>query len=203
MLSFYRKKNVDVILKDCSLDGLLPCVGALFINHNLRPGRLEHKILIPGAAFDTDEALSRCFTEAMQGRETLLAASPQFDRPVVHRSRADNLYLLMKCCISPKDISFLEQGETVAYPAGRCGDIFQEIDAVKHICRTLQTDCIVLNLTHPVLNFPVVRVVIPGISDFLPFVSRDILLSADTRPDATWRGQRFKHAMATFFKDTP
>lgn len=199
LIDFFRARNVEVTLKDLSLDGLLPCVGVLFTNHNLRPGRLEHRILIPGAAFNTDEALSRCFTEAVQGRTTLEAPSPEYDRPVMHRSRVDNFYLLMKCCICLKDISFLERGEVVAYRPRRCEDIFAEIDALKAICRSLQTDCLLLNLTHPVLDFPVVRVVIPGISDFLPFLGRDVLTSGETRPDAVWKGERFKRAMASFF----
>jgi hypothetical protein len=45
----------------------------------------------------------------------------------------------------------------------------------------------------------VVRVVLPGISDFLPFVHGDILTSVDTRPDSTWRGESFKQVMESFF----
>jgi ribosomal protein S12 methylthiotransferase accessory factor YcaO len=147
-----------------------------------------------------DEALSRCLTEFMQGRNTLKMPSPNFDRPVIHHSRVENFYLLFKCCISQKDISFLEKGGTTAYRNSLCKDIFAEIEAIKKICRALQTDFIVLDLTHPVLKFPVVRVVLPGISDFLPFVYKDILTSADTSPDSTWCGERFKSVMETFFE---
>ncbi len=37
MIQFYQGKNVDVIIKDLSLGGVLPCIGVLFINHNLSP----------------------------------------------------------------------------------------------------------------------------------------------------------------------
>jgi ribosomal protein S12 methylthiotransferase accessory factor len=200
MIAFYENENVEVVLKDLSMDGRFPSVGALFINHNLRPGRLEHKILVPGVAFNLDEALSRCLTEIMQGRNTLKVPSPELDRPIAHQARVENLYLLFKCCISRKDISFLEQGATVAYRNMRSKDIFAEIAAVKAICRALATDLIVVNLTHPVLQFPVVRVILPGISDFLPFVYKNILTSAETSPDATWRGEPFKRAMDSFLK---
>jgi ribosomal protein S12 methylthiotransferase accessory factor len=199
MIQFYQGKNVDVIIKDLSLGGLLPCVGALFINHNLSPGRLEHKIMIPGVSFNLDEALTRCFTESMQGRETLSAPRPQLDKPVVHRSRVHNFYLLMQCCISPKDISFLEKGEMTAYRNMKIKDVLSEIEEIKNICRRLNTDCILLNQTHPILNFPVVRVIIPRVSDFLPFLSQDILVSEATRPSATWRGERFVNIMQSFF----
>ncbi len=199
MIKFYHGKNVDVIIKDLSFDGLLPCIGVLFINHNLSPSRLEHRILIPGVSFNLEEGLTRCFTESMQGRETLLTPRPQLDKPLVHRSRVNNFYLLMKCSISPKDISFLEQGEIGPYRNTKIKDIFGEIEEIKRICKLLNTDCIILDQTHPVLNFPVVRVIIPRISDFLPFLSQDILVSEATRPSATWRGSRFRKIMQSFF----
>ena len=200
MMAFYESENVEIILKDLSMDGRFPSIGALFINHNLRPGRLENKILVPGVSFNMDEALSRCLTEVMQGRNTLKVPSPAFDKPVSHLSRVENLYLLFKCCISQKDISFLEKGDTVAYRASRSEDIFAEIEAIKKICQALETDLVVLDLTHPVLEFPVVRVVLPGISDFLPFVYEDILTSINTNPDSTWRGEHYKSVMDSFFK---
>jgi ribosomal protein S12 methylthiotransferase accessory factor len=199
MIKFYHGNNVDVILKDLSLGGVLPCIGVLFINHNLSSDRLEHRILIPGVSFNMDEGLTRCFTESMQGRETLSTPRPQLDKPIVHRSRVNNFYLLMKCCISPKDISFLEQGEMTVYRHNKIKDVFGEIEELKKICKQFNTDCILLNHTHPVLNFPVVRVIIPRISDFLPFLSQDILVSEATTPSATWRGQRFRKIMQSFF----
>ncbi len=199
MIEFYKENNVDVVIKDLSFDGLFPSIGVLFINHNLRSDRQEHRILIPGVSFNLDEALTRCFTESMQGRETLSAPRPQLDRPVVHRSQVDNFYLLMKCGISPKDISFLEQGEIKDYQNIRAEDIFGEIEEIKDVCKTFNTDCIILNHTHPVLSFPVVRVVIPRVSDFLPFLRRDILVSEATRPSAAWRGEEFNNVMGSFF----
>jgi len=199
MLTFYENQNVEIILKDFSMGGRFPSIGVLFINHNLRPGRLEHKILVPGVSFNMDEALSRCLTEVMQGRDTLKMPTPNLDRPVLHRSRIENLYLLFKCCISQKDISFLEKGDITPYRDSQSENILSEIEAIKKICRALETDFIVLDLTHPVLQFPVVRVVLPGISDFLPFVHKDILTSVDTNPDSAWRGENFKSVMNSFF----
>ncbi len=199
MVAFYRKKNVDVMIKDLSLGGLVPCIGVLFTNHNLPIGRLEHQILIPGAAFNLDEGLTRCFTESMQGRETLTVPRPQLDKPLVSKSRVNNFYMLMKCSISPKDISFLEKGETVLYSNRKIKNISGEIEEIKKICKQFKTDCIVLNHTHPVLKFPVVRVIIPRVSDFLPFLNQDILVSEATKPSAAWRGKRFEKIMQSFF----
>jgi ribosomal protein S12 methylthiotransferase accessory factor len=199
MIRFYHGKNVDVMIKDLSLDGLLPAIGVLFINNNLRPDRLEYRILIPGVSFHLDEGLTRCFTESMQGRETLLVSRPQLDRPVVHRSQVNDFYMLMKCSISLKDISFLEQGEIRTYKNIKIKDVLGEIEEIKRICKLFNTDCIILDHTHPVLDFPVVRVIIPRVSDFLPFLRQDILVSEATRPSTAWRGEEFSKIMQSFF----
>jgi ribosomal protein S12 methylthiotransferase accessory factor len=199
MIDFYQGNNVDILIKDLSLDGLIPCIGVLFINNNLRRDLLEHRILIPGVSFNLEEALTRCFTESMQGRQTLLNHRPELDTSVVHRSQVNDYYMLMKCSISLKDISFLDQGETRSYRNIKINDVLGEIDEIKKICETFNTDYIVLNNTHPVLNFPVVRVVIPRISDFLPFLRQDVLTSGPTRPPASWRGEEFKNIMQSFF----
>jgi YcaO-like protein with predicted kinase domain len=199
MITFYESKNVNIMIKDLSLDGQLPSIGVLFINNNLRSDRLEHRILIPGASFHSDEGLTRCFTESMQGRETLLAPRPQLDKPVVPRDQVDNFYLLMKCGISPKDITFLEQGEKTSYRRTTTKDVLGEIEQIKNICQRFDTDCILVDFTHPVLGFPVVRVIIPKVSDFLPFLKPDILVSEATKPSATWRGEAYINAMESFF----
>ena len=200
MIKFYSGNNVDVMIKDLSFDGLIPCIGVLFINKNLRTDRLEHRILIPGASFNLEEALARCFTEGMQGRETLLAPRPELDRPLVHRSKVNDYYMLMKCGISPKDISFLDQGETRTYRNIKIKDVLSEIEEIKKICKVFNTDYILLNYTHPVLDFPVVRVIIPGVSDFLSFLRKDVLVSGSTRPSAVRRGEEFKKIMQSFFE---
>ncbi|MEE4607329.1 MAG: YcaO-like family protein [Desulfobacteraceae bacterium] len=202
LIGFYREKNVDVMVKDLSFDGLLPVIGVLFVNRNLKSDRLEFRILNAGASFQLEEGLTRCLTEGMQGRTTLAAPRPELDRPVVPRSRVNNLYLLMRCGISLKDISFLEQGETRPYPATtRIHDLHGELEALKAICRRLETDCIIVDHTHPVLQFPVARVIIPRISDFLPFLGKEILVADQTKPSAAWRGEAFKAAMESFFGD--
>ena len=199
MIRFFARENVDVIIKDLSLGRLLPCTGVLFKNNNLRPDRLEYRILIPGVSFNLDEALTRCFTESMQGRDTLLTPRPELDRAVVPRSQVKDFYMLMKCGISPKDISFLEKGEKKTYKACKIRDILGEIEEIKRICRVLNTDCILLDCTHPVLGFPVVRVVIPRVSDFLGFLRKDVLTSGPTRPAVAWRGEEFRRVMQSFF----
>jgi ribosomal protein S12 methylthiotransferase accessory factor len=199
MIAFYGEHHVDVTLKDLSFDGSLPVIGVLYTNRNLAPDRLEHRVMIAGASFNLEEALGRCFTEGMQGKKTLFSPRPQFDRPVVPRTQVKDYYTVMRCGISPTDISFLNEGETTRFPEWRKKDILEEIDGLKEIVRGLGTDCIVLDHTHPILGFPVVRVIMPGISDFLPFLPPTILTDDRTKPSTAWKGETFRHVMASFF----
>ncbi|MBW1896587.1 MAG: YcaO-like family protein [Deltaproteobacteria bacterium] len=199
MIDFYKGQNIDVIIKDLSFDGLFPGVGVLFTNHNLRRDRLEFKMLIAGASFNGDEGLTRCFTEGVQGRKTLRNPRPQLDRPIPPESQVNDYYMVMRCGVSMKDLSFLEQGQTKVYKTIKVKGLLGEIEEIKRICKQLDTDCIILDHTHPVLGFPVVRVVIPRVSDFLPFLGKDILTSEQTRPSAQWRGSEFAGIMGSFF----
>jgi len=94
---------------------------------------------------------------------------------------------------------FLNEGEITNFRPWGKKDIFEEIKGIKQILRGLGTDCILLNHTHPILKFPVVRVVIPGISDFLPFLPPDILTNEKTKPSTAWKGEAFKEIMQSFF----
>ena len=201
MIEFYEKQNISVLIKDLSFDGMLPVIGVLYTNHNLAPDRLEHRVLTPGASFNLMEGLTRCFTEGIQGRATLKKPRPNFDKAVVHKARVDDYYMLMRCGVALKDISFLEKGEGEARPfrEKRYKDIFEEINEIKKICRNLKTDLIILNHTHPVLGFPVVRIVVPGVSDFLPFLKKDVLLSEKSKPSTAHRGEEYINVMKSFF----
>lgn len=199
MAGFYKRQKVDVLIKDLSFDGTFPVIGVLYTNHNLAPDRPEHRMLIPGAALNLSEGLIRCFTEGAQGRTTLREPRPKFDVSLRDTQVADD-YMLMRCGVAMKDISFLEKGAVRPYQDGTCKDILDEIDAVKKICRKLDTDLLVLDQTHPVLDFPVVRVVIPGVSDFLPFLRQDVLVADHTRPDLPPRGSEFIGVMRSFFQ---
>ncbi|MFO7803430.1 MAG: YcaO-like family protein [Desulfovermiculus sp.] len=201
MREFYAQNNVSVTLKDLSADDLFPVVAAVFTNMNLPADRLEYRTFIPGASFNTLEALGRCFTEGIQGKKSLQSVRAQLDQPVRLKSEVDSYYLLMKCGVSPTDISFLERGEIKPYQPWQAQDIAQELEAIKDICRRLGTDCIVLDHTHPVIDFPVVRVIMPGVSDFLPFLPRDILTNERTKPSTAWKGEEYKRVAASFFQN--
>lgn len=199
MKDFYSRHNVEITFKDLSFNNLYPVVAVLYTNHNLPPDRMEYRTLIPGASLNMNEALSRCFTEGIQGKESLRSPRAHLNRPVAPKSRVDSYYLLMKCGVSPVDISFLEKGEVRPFQPWHAKNILEEIETIKSICKKIGTDCILLDHTHPVLNFPVVRVVMPGISDFLPFLPQDILTNEKSKPSTAWKGQEYKRITESFF----
>jgi len=199
MVAFYAQHNVGVTLKDLSFAVRLPVIGVSFTNRNLPSDRLEHRSLIAGASFNLEEALTRCFTEGMQGKKNLLSPRPQFDRPVVPRSEVRDYYTLMRCGVSPTDMSFLDEGEITEFRPWFKKDILDELEGLKTIVKALETDCIVLDHSHPILQFPAVRVIIPGISDFLPFLPSTILTDNKTNPSTAWKGEPFRRVMASFF----
>ena len=204
MIRFFNRANVDVTIKDLSRDGALPVIGVLFTNHNLASDRMEYQTLIAGASFNLEEALTRCFTEGIQGKETLTSPRKPFDRPVVSNERVKDYYSLMKCGVSPTDISFLRQGKTVAFRQSPAKEnLVAELDGLKQVALFLGTDCLLLNSTHPVLGFPVARVIMPGISDFLDYLPPDILTNPQTSPATAWKGGPYKNIMESFFRDGP
>ena len=200
MMDFFNRSNVRITIKDLSGAGALPVVGVLFTNKNLAPDSMEYNTLIAGASFNPEEALTRCFTEGIQGKENLTAPRKAFNRPVIPGNRVKDYYSLMKCGVSPKDISFLNRGEAVPFPQWYKKDIACEIEGLKQIVKALGTDFILVDLTHPVMQFPVVRVIIPGVSDFLGYLPPDILTNPKTSPITAWKGENFKTAMGTFFR---
>ncbi|MCG2718342.1 MAG: YcaO-like family protein [Nanoarchaeota archaeon] len=167
LVDLFNKNNIDITIKDISFNGLLPCISILFTNKNLPSNHVEHRILQPGASFNQEEALIRCFTERMLGRLNI-------HRPVINKTisnKIKNYEKLSTSIISFKDISFLNEGEVTYLPKkNRLKDIFEELEQIKNICKKIGTDCIIVNLTHPILKFPVVRVIMPGISDKLSYL---------------------------------
>jgi ribosomal protein S12 methylthiotransferase accessory factor len=166
----FRKEKLDIVVKDFSLDGLLPCIGILTINKNVPESSVEHRIVQLGASFNREEALMRCFTERAQGRMDYRPLPKYADATCTSPENVTDYYFLLVDRVTDADISYLEEGELRAFPVNeKFTDCLDEIDEIKKICRKLGTDFIVVDHTHPVLQFPTVRVIMPGLSDVMPY----------------------------------
>ena len=185
-IDFVRGKGIEVILKDLSFGGVLPCVGAYFCDPHIPADYQFHHFFKVGASFSREEALIRVFTEFTQGRRQheFIDGSPgQLDRllePDFRQLRTgdnacDNfLSSFMFGMLPYRDADFLRQGEVIPFdPDPGHDDCLDDIVHALKICETLGKDLVAVDLTDPEIGFPVVQVVIPGYSDVLPFHPAD------------------------------
>ena len=189
-MEFLRARGIEVVLKDLSFGGVLPCLGACFVDHSIPEDFQFRQFFKVGASFDREEALLRMFTEYTQGRrlhEFMLPDSEdregQLTRLLDHDFRSllsqpddcDNfLSAFMFGFVPYRNADFLRQGEVVPFEKGtRHADCLEDIAHAREICETLGKDFIVVDLTDPEFGFPVAQVIIPGYSDVLPYHPTD------------------------------
>jgi ribosomal protein S12 methylthiotransferase accessory factor len=189
-MAFFRSRGIEIILKDLSFGGVLPCLGAYFVDHNIPEDYQFRHFFKIGASFDREEALLRTFTEYAQGRrqhEFITADSEdregQLARLLDHDFRSlrsqgndcDNfLSSFMFGFVPYRNADFLRQGERVPFDKGpQYTDCLEDIAHAREICETLGKDYIVVDLTDPEIGFPVAQVIIPGYSDVLPYHPAD------------------------------
>lgn len=185
-LDFFRAHGIEVILKDLSFNGVLPCVGAYFVDHNIPEEYQFRHFFKIGASFDTREALLRIFTEYAQGRRRHEFFSPdsenltaQVEALLSHDLRqlpsqpedCDNFMSSFMFGFVPfKNADFLRDGQRIALAPGPTNDdCLEDIAEVCSICEILGKDCIAVDLSDPETGFAVVQVILPGYSDVLPF----------------------------------
>ena len=186
-IEFLRAQDTDVYVKDLSFGGALPCVGVYFVNHRIPAELQAHHMLKAAASFDREAALMSCLTEYAQvcqlGRRA--AGAPEYQQLLCQAGDADNFLPLFWFGYVPyPEAGFLTEGQGIPFDRGtHFDDCLKDIEQAKEICRLLDKDLVVVDLTEPGVDFPVVQVVIPGYSDILPFhpASSPVLFKGWTR----------------------
>ena len=181
-LDFIAARGVEVVLKDLSFGGGLPCVGAYFFDPRIPAEFQFHHFFKVGASFDREEAMIRVLTEYTQGRrpedfiDRSAAGVERVLRPDFRRLRTtgddcDNfLSSFMFGMVPYRNAGFLRAGEVVPFDPGQsCSDCLEDIELARAVCARLGRDMIAVDFTDPDGGFPVVQVVVPGYSDVLPF----------------------------------
>ncbi len=182
LLAFVEEKGIEVTIKDLSFGGELPCIGAYFRDPNIPEAFQFHHFFKVGAAFNRELALTRVFTEYVQGRrldEFIEARPADQERVLKHDFRnlkctgddEDNLLSAFMFGFVPfTHAAFLEDGERVPFDPGTpSDDCLDDIEQALAIYAKLGLDCFVVDFTDPEIGFPVVQVVVPGYSDALPY----------------------------------
>jgi ribosomal protein S12 methylthiotransferase accessory factor len=181
-MEFIGEQNIEITLKDLSLGGVMPCVGAYFKDRSLPEDYQFHHAFKVGSSFNREEALIRVFTEYAQGRkrdefnpsspaDLERVLKPDFRSLPSQDGACDNfLSTFMFGFVPYRDASFLEEGERTAFDPGTpSDDCLRDIDMALEICRKLGKELIAVDMSDPASGFYVVQVVIPSYSDALPF----------------------------------
>ena len=204
-LKFVQDRGIEVTLKDLSFDGALPCLGAYFRDPSIPADYQFHHFFKVGASFDHEQALTRAFTEYVQGRrldEFIRARREEQDRVLQHDFRnlkcfgeeGDNfLSAFMFGFVPYQRADFLAAGEVVPFDPGTpSDDCLADIRRALSIFRKLELDCVVVDFTDPDIGFPVIEAVVPGYSDVLPYHPRSspVLFRRWTRNDVLNSYQR-------------
>lgn len=195
-INLFKSLNLSIVIKDFSLGKGYPSVAIIAKdqqaaqNQNPYIRRLSTRIKV-GCAPDINQALHRCFTEIVQGYTVIEYKSSRF-KP--HEA-------FWKCCAQGDfntfplpfdddsgmyflsisehfgDTTFLnckQEKKRVKFedlPSYRNNDACQDVIDLVSLLRRDGRKAYVINATHPVLDFPVVRIVIPGMSDVLDYLS--------------------------------
>lgn len=181
-MDFFRDKGIEVVIKDLSFGHVLPCAGTYFADRNIADDYQFHHFFKVGASFNGIEALTRTFTEFSQGRtldEYIEGGKAEQERVLGHDFRAlpvcdqaDDNYLssFMFGFVPWRETDFLGQGPVKDFQPGTgYRDSRQDILHACSICRQLGKELIVVDYSQPGVDFAVVRVIVPGYSDVLPF----------------------------------
>ncbi len=184
-IKVYERNNIRILIKDFSFGNRFPVVAVVFINDNLEESnsynyKFEHIRVNAGASYNPGIAITRCFTEKIAGMRLSvfkkgytsiyednlikkLGAKVTVNESYLGLIRKSRFFGDKKFLTKGKVIPFIQNKETYNF--------LMEIDYIKETCKKLKSDFIVVNLTHPILQFPTVRVIIPGYSSTLNFLN--------------------------------
>ena len=197
-MAYLAERGIEWVVKDLSFGGALPCVGVYFFDPHI-PADLQFKHFFKvGSSFDRRLALTRCFTEYVQGRladEFIDGSTAEQERILQHDFRqlpaqpvhCDNfLSAFMFGFVPTGDANFLRQGEVVPFEPGIAfADLQEDIAAAKAVCDALGKELIVVDHSDPETGFAVAQVIVPGYSDAIPYhpANSPVLYRAVTRPE--------------------
>jgi len=192
-LKYFELLNIDVIIKDFSLGNKIPVIGVIFINNNIKNSKNKLKrdlyfIRIRAASsLNIKEALNRCFQEEIQGislfeymrRKSCDYYWDLFLREGVRYKNPSNPYsYLLRNYDFFGDLDFLKtKNNSIDFrdiKSYENNDFYEDINIIIEICEKLKWEILLINLTHPIINFPTVRVIIPSVSDTLGFRLKEV-----------------------------
>lgn len=197
IVGFFESNNVEVVVKDIG-NGIYPVYAAMTFTHNLPKNHAGYNTIKAGSSFSPVDAVTRCLTERMQGTTFKMEESVGLTTEEMAKDQYLPLFFRGIC---PMDLSSLKDGPVIPFNSTPFESTKMEIEECVNIAKKLSTDLVVIDHTHPLLNFPTVRVVMPGISDFMKWwdptkISIDFL--GNIRPDEDRYEKHLLRVLRTF-----
>lgn len=163
IIKYFEENNIEVVVKDIGQD-IYPVYSVITFNKSLTPKHMGYNMMKAGSSFNSIEAITRCFTERMQGTHFEFESS----QGMIPEDYNPDMYLPLffnnMCALNLRNYT---KTDIVPFKYKYINSTKIEIDSCIEIAKKLGTDLIFIDHTHPVFNFPVVRVIMPGISDFI------------------------------------
>lgn len=185
ILDTFSKHDVKVDLLDIGCN-TYPVYAVMTRNNKLNPDHIHYNTMKAGCSFDTDDAIIRCLTERIQGTSFEYEMTEDMR---INRDNPDKFLPMFFRGICPFNLSAFSNGPPKNYERSIESNVHTEVEKCIDIAKKLNTDIIVLDHTHPILDFPTVRVVMPGISDFISWwdpakVTLDLIGNLSPEEDA-------------------
>jgi ribosomal protein S12 methylthiotransferase accessory factor len=164
MLEYFANNNIEVVIKYIG-GGFYPVYAVMTFNNSLKPSDVGYNMIKAGSSFNTTEAIKRCFTERMQGTSFNAEAA---QGKIADFDASGKFMPLFFKGICPMNLKQFNSGTVEAFEDLKMSSgTLEELDRCVDIVERLGTDLIFIDHTHPIINFPVARVIIPGMSDFI------------------------------------
>jgi len=187
-IALLEAHGTEITLKDLSFGGALPSVGIYFINHQVPDHLQAHRVFKGAACYNRQQALSSCLTEYAQvcqiGRRNHKRIQ-EYEHLLCDDGDSDNFLPLFWFGYLPyREADFLKEGDCIAFDNGQLSDnCLVDINQLIELFGSLGLEMLAVDLTGPVLDFPVVQIIVPGYSDILPYhpSSSPVLLQGWTR----------------------
>lgn len=201
-IEFFEDKNFDIIIKDLSFDGIFPVYAVIFINKNIPSENIMYNTIKAGASFSNEEAIIRCFTERLQGTDLDSEQKNTVKREHFEKDNKGDYLPLFFRGFCPVDLTDQCTGKVIKFIQKNETNLDTCINRCITIVTSMKTDLVVVDYTHPVLEFPTVRVIIPGLSDFIKWwnpekITRDFI-GKYKKEDEDYHNTLFK-VMSSFF----
>ena len=180
LIKFFEDNGFDVLIKDLSFSGLFPVYAVIFTNKNIPSNYLMYNTIKAGASFDSETAIIRCFTERLQGTDLEFESRNTTERHKFIQNDEDDYLCLFFKGLCPVNLDNRHDGEVVPFIDREESDLDTCINKCIGISKSMKTDLVVVTHIHPILLFPTVRVIMPGLSDFIKWwnpkkITRDFI----------------------------